>query len=205
MVRGWVAEAGGRGAWFASVPAQMKVRAAAMVCAFGLACGSVDQDPPANVPRGFGLDACFADVTAPETGFVEILTLVSTDPALRVRLARRPGDGAAVGETFAFELVRFGYEDEQTQRCIKATERLSYRYGHHNWDDEATVIDEDREYLVTMKYLLTAEDARWADALTIRAPGGAVIAGPINLRDGGCRSLPYDLNPCFRRMRTDSP
>jgi hypothetical protein len=47
------------------------------------------------------LDSCFETVAQPVQGFVEIQDLVSADEAIRLRIARQPGDRTAVGETWA--------------------------------------------------------------------------------------------------------
>jgi hypothetical protein len=81
---------------------------------------------------------------------------------------------------------------------------MSYDFGHHNWNERGEVRFAEVTYVFTL--VLDVRDFSWADELTGVQPGTeTVLLGPIELEDAGCRSLPYDLNPCLGRTRTDGP
>ncbi|MBK7775096.1 MAG: hypothetical protein IPI43_13350 [Sandaracinaceae bacterium] len=43
------------------------------------------------------------------------------------------GDRPSVGETYAYDMVRFGIERDGVVECITDQDALAYDFGHHNW------------------------------------------------------------------------
>lgn len=160
-----------------------------------LGCG--ETHTPADSGNADGgavtLDSCFAGL-APTggAGFVGTLSFESEDGSTRVRLARQPGDRSSVGETFPYDLVRFGIERDGVVECITDRDALAYDFGHHNWDDTATATGR-ADYVVRVRLDLTTDPVAWIDTLQINE------AAPITLTETGCDSIPPDLNHCSLR------
>jgi hypothetical protein len=153
-------------------------------------------------------EECFAEVEAPEAGFIEIQRFESEDGAVRVWRARQPGQRSAVGETFPYDLKRAWIETEdEPGACVTAASALSYEFGHHNWAEEWTITTERAQYIGRELYSsgpTDLEEWSWTDTLEAKDDSGATLF-MVGLVDDGCESMPYDLNPCLRRMRTDMP
>jgi hypothetical protein len=191
---------------------------ALLACAFVVtlcACGDDAADATPNGDAGTNgggdtrdLDACFADLVAPPVGFIEVQSFETEDGNLRLRRARRPGARSAVGETFPYDLVRFGVESDTGSRCVTEPARLDYAFGHHNWNERWEARTGDMRYVVREALdvtRLSVEGDVWTTTVElIPQPSGAPLPSK-DLIATGCYSLPYDYNPCFRRMRTDQP
>jgi hypothetical protein len=148
--------------------------------------------PSADAATPGTLDACFEGL-APRvaTRTYNVLEFVGDGGAIRVRLAREVGERSAVGETFAYDLVRFGIEIDGEVTCFTEPSSLAYDFGHHNWNDTATATGE-HEHAVTMRY--DVETGSWNDTLSI--DGGA----DVPLENVACLSLPtFDANHCLLR------
>ncbi|MEZ4328682.1 MAG: hypothetical protein R3B40_25890 [Polyangiales bacterium] len=166
----------------------------------GLAACGTSHAPGAN-DAGHGdtgtapstLDACFAGLAPTgDSPFVGTLRFESLDGSIELRLARQPGDRPAVGETWAYDLVRFGIAQDGVVTCITQPGALAYDFGHHNWADIATA-DGAATYVVSMRYEFTGDAAAWVDTLQIDG------AAPITLRATACDVTPNDLNHCLLR------
>lgn len=159
-------------------------------------------DAGSGADGGTTLEACFDGLAPRQAGrFVEVLGLRQDPAGARLIMAREPGDRpGAVGETWAFDLVRFAIETTDGARhCVNNPAVLEYSFGHHNWDERARVVIEDRAYVITLKYFFNGQ-AAWVDELNIHdATSGALIAGPLPLVVEACRSIPTDPNACFAR------
>lgn len=139
------------------------------------------------------LDACFAGLAPrPNGSFVGTLVFESEDGSVEVRLAREPGDRTSVGETFPYDLVRFGIERNGVVECITDRDQLAYDFGHHNWNDTATA-EGNATYMVTIRLDTTDDPVVWVDTLQINE------AAPITLRATACDVTPLDLNHCSLR------
>jgi hypothetical protein len=153
-------------------------------------------------------EECFADLEAPDVGFVELQRFESEDGSVRVWRARQPGDRMPVGETFPYDLKRAWIETEdEPGTCVTAVSALSYEFGHHNWAEEWTVTTDHAQYIGREMYSTTSADTAqwdWTDTLEAQDDRGETLF-MVGLVDDGCESMPYDLNPCMLRMRTDEP
>ena len=140
------------------------------------------------------LDGCFEGLERGATDpFIGTLTLRSTDGSVRVRIARQPGDRPFVGETWPYDLLRFGVTSEGVTTCVTESSALGYTFGHHNWNDEAMATGES-DYSLTMVYSFATDPAGWSDELSI---DGAL---PIPLELESCETdPPEDLNHCLLR------
>lgn len=172
------------------------------------ASGPTDASADVLVDGGaVSLDECF-DGIAPSraaAAFVQIQTLETEDSSVRLRIAVEPGDAMAVGETFAYELVRFGVTRDGETVCVTDRASLAYVWGHHNWNEVTTATVGADVYEVRSLFEFTSDDSVWADTLTVRpTAGGAASLDAVTLVEAGCRSIPYNYNPCFRRTRTDT-
>lgn len=169
-----------------------------------------DAGPGGDAGPGFDagpvadLDACFDGIAPTDGGFVQIQDLLNDDGSIHVRLATEPGDRMAIGETFPYDLVRFGITRDGVTTCITDPAQLAYEFGHHNWNELATATTATDVYEVHMVLDIVGDPPGWTDTLTISDPGSTTPReGPIPMHDGGCRSVPFDPNPCLMRMRTD--
>jgi hypothetical protein len=150
------------------------------------------------------LDECFAGVTRPPSTFVDIQSYATQDGRYQVRRARQPGDRLSVGETFPYDLVRFGVSTGGRVSCIERPADLSYDFGHHNWNDTMEARTGEATYRVHEQFDVAASGERWKFTFTVLdATGRTVVEGPLPLTDTGCHTLPFDLNGCPGRMRTD--
>ncbi|MCA9579202.1 MAG: hypothetical protein KC668_27425 [Myxococcales bacterium] len=139
------------------------------------------------------LDACFAGLAPTgDSPFVGTLRFESVDGTIEVRLARQPGDRPAVGETWAYDMVRFGIARDGVVTCITQPSALAYDFGHHNWADVATA-EGTSTFVVSMRYEFTGDEPTWVDTLQIDE------AAPITLRATACDVTPNDLNHCLLR------
>jgi len=129
----------------------------------------------------------------------------TADGTIRLWRARRPGDRSAVGETFPYDLVRFAVESDDDVACVTTPGALAYEFGHHNWNEAWTADTALHTYAVTESLSFGDAGAVWTDRLTVTTAAGAPVLGPVALEPTGCFSIPYDLNPCMSRQRTDSP
>ena len=139
------------------------------------------------------LESCFLGL-APTAGspFVGTLSFESLDGSTRVRLARQPGERSAVGETWAYDLVRFGIEHNGEVECITNRAALMYNFGHHNWAETATAQGVGT-YVISMRYDFLGDEARWIDTLQINE------IAPMTLRATACDVTPLDVNHCLLR------
>jgi hypothetical protein len=144
------------------------------------------------------LDECFEGLQPRRAGqVVNVLTFQTADGATAVRLAREIGDRTAVGETFAYDLVRFGIDRDGAVDCVTDVSRLKYTFAHHNWDDEVEA-QGDAKYVVHMTFDVTAAENRWTDTLAI--DGGATQT--LSLTE--CSVFPtVDLNHCLLRPQDE--
>lgn len=172
--------------------------------------GTADAGGPGG--GSLDLDACFEDLAVPQDRFVEVQSFATQDGAIRVRRARQPGMRSAVGETVAYDLVRFGIEIDGAAHCVTQAAQLDYEFGHHNWNErwQARVgairyAGHEELDVARLSSDFDAPDL-WSDTIEAFAiEGDARIWGPRMLVPAGCYSLPYDYNPCFKRERTDQP
>jgi len=123
---------------------------------------------------------------------VGTLSFESADGSIRVRLARQPGERASVGETFPYDLVRFGIERDGVVECVTDRDALRYDFGHHNWDDTATA-EGNATYVVAIRLDITSDPVLWVDTLQINE------IAPMSLEFTGCAVTPFDLNHCSLR------
>lgn len=168
------------------------------------AAGAADSGPPP--PQG-GVtgEECFAELEAPEAGFIEIQRFRSEDDSVEVWRARKPGDRSAVGETFPYDLIAVWIDSaDEDGRCVTDRAAMTYEFAHHNWDESWTVETEHAIYAARETYNIGAAGSSWADTLEAKDSGGRTLF-TVELVDRGCETLPYDLNPCLMRMRLDSP
>ena len=148
------------------------------------------------------LEACFADLRAPAHGFIDDQRFTSEDGHLELRRARQPGTRPAVGETFAYDLIRFGLRDDRGVICsARRRPRLSVRAP------QLGDVVEARAGAELFRVRETRHDFdSWSFTFWVVDPAThGLLQGPVLLRDGGCRTLPFDLNGCPGRMRTDRP
>jgi hypothetical protein len=185
---------------------------AALFLVTGCAADDDDGNAPLNdagdMPSMTTGEECFDDLAAPDTGFVELQRFRSEDGAVRIWRARQPGDRVAVGETFPYDLVRAWVEAEnEPGTCVTQASALTYEFGHHNWSEEWSVTTDHARYIGRELYSNSAPDDAdfgWTDSLEAKSASGATLF-MVDLVDDGCESMPYNLNPCLRRMRTDTP
>ena len=152
------------------------------------------------------LDECFADLTAPTSGwFIDIQSYATGDGRYRIRRARQPGDRIAVGETLPYDLVRFAVETETGVLCVGSPSALSYDFGHHNWNETMDARTPAASCKVHERAKAVAGlGLTWMDTLTILDPTDeSVVEGPLSLTEAGCYTLPFNLNGCPGRTRTD--
>jgi hypothetical protein len=160
-----------------------------------------DLDPPLT---SFALlEACVTGIP-PNGRVVEYLNFTSADGALELRVARRWIEGSAVGETFVLELAGFALNDHGSTVCITCPAHLGYAYSHHNWQDQATAVVADTEYMLTMVFNLVGPGS-WTDDLTaVRISAGSQLWGPVPLVAVSCATdPPGDANFCVMRPRID--
>jgi hypothetical protein len=145
-------------------------------------------------------------VSEPAAGFIEIQAFSSVERDVYIERARQPGQRSAVGETFAYDLKAVLITTADDAACVKRSADLSYEFGHHNWSEIWSVRTTKARYVVHETYSFENQGRPWVDTVEARAlEGDALLWGPVALQDEGCRSLPYNLNPCLRRERTDMP
>lgn len=159
---------------------------------------STTTDDNSDVKTVNSLDECFEGLQPRRAGeVVNVLSFQTADEATVVRLAREIGDRTAVGETFAYDLVRFGIERDGAVDCVTDASRLKYTFAHHNWDDEVEAQGEAK-YVVHMTFDVTAAENRWTDTLAI----GDGAAQTLKLTD--CSVIPPgDLNHCLFRPKEE--
>jgi hypothetical protein len=161
-----------------------------------------DADADTDTDTDGDLDDCFSNIGPTGNSFVQIQDFVNDDGTIHIRLATEPGDRSAVGETFPYDLKRFGITRNGVTVCVTEVQDLAYDFGHHNWNEVATSTTLSAVYEVSMLYDFM--DGLWEDELTIFDSDGVTVSeGPMKLNDAGCRSIPFDLNPCMARDRTD--
>jgi hypothetical protein len=172
-----------------------------LVC---LACSSNGNPPAPDAAVARSLDECFAGTARPSRSFIDIQSYTSADGRYLIRRARQPGDRVAVGETFPYDLIRFGMSAPDRVICIDRRSDLSYDFGHHNWNDTMTARTAEASYRIHEQYDVVASDIRWKFTFTILdAAGQTTREGPLPVEDAGCYTLPFDLNGCPGRTRTD--
>lgn len=177
-----------------------------------MACGDDDGGAGPNTDHDASVmmtaEACFADLTAPTDGwFVETQRFVTSDDAIHLWRARKPGTRpGAVGETFAYDLVRFWIgSDDEPGTCITASSAMTYDFAHHNWNETWSATTDFARYVVHERLDFGATETSWQDTLEVFDPNDVPRGGTQDLEDDGCSSLPYDLNPCMFRTRVDTP
>lgn len=160
--------------------------------------GGTTTDDSSDVKMVNTLDECFDGLQPRRAGeVVNLLTFQTADGATAVRLAREIGERTAVGETFAYDLVRFGIERNGAVDCVTSADSLKYTFAHHNWDDEVEAQGEAK-YVVHMTFDVTAAENRWTDTLAI--DDGATQT--LSLTD--CSVFPtVDLNHCLLRPQDE--
>lgn len=163
-------------------------------------------DPDADASSPSTLEACLSDLGEPDFGFLGIQRFRSADGKVRVARARQIIDAPTVGETFAYALVRFWIEsDEEPGTCVRGKSALTYEYAHHNWNETWSAETDLALYEGAEVFSPIDAEVRWADTLTAKSKDGKVLWGPLELEEDGCSSLPYDLNACSTRTRSDEP
>lgn len=161
-------------------------------------------DDPGKNPTT--LDACLSELSEPDSGFISIQRFRSSDGKVKLARARQTIDAPTVGETFAYAMVRFWIEsDDEPGTCVRAKSALSYEYAHHNWDETWSATTELATYDGNELFNTDGGEVLWTDTLTAKSKDGKVLFGPIMLQEDGCSSIPYDLNPCLTRTRSDEP
>jgi hypothetical protein len=162
----------------------------------GLGCSP---SQPTSFDAAIPFESCFEGL-APRSGrFVEVQSY--TGPGLKVQRARTPGDGIVPGETFPYEMIRFALEAGTEAFCVSNRADLTYHYQHHNWNDSMEARVGSTVYRLTEKRI---DFASWEFELTtVDASTGTVRGEPQKLADAGCFTIPFDLNGCPGRMRTD--
>jgi hypothetical protein len=169
-----------------------------------------DDSADGDTDKAGGIDGgsqdCTEDPQAPagDFNFIVIQKFAAQDQGISLSLAWTIGDGSAVGETFAFDMVRFIVSDDQVNQCIQDDQLMQYTWGHHNWDETLTATTNGREYKVKM-VRENIEDNAWVDSLEIRdEQSGEIIEGPVVLEDLGCRTIPPgNPNACVFRNDLD--
>ena len=172
-----------------------------------VACGDSNHEPdePGGPPTHSDAQACFADLTMPASGWVEIQRFHTAEHGIKLWRARQTTDGPTVGETTAYELVRFWVESaDEPGTCVTAPEALTYSYQHHNWDETWQANTLEFRYLGHEPFNLGGEPP-WLDTLTVKDATGATLVSDVPLIEDGCNTLPYDLNACVLRTRSDAP
>jgi hypothetical protein len=188
----------------AQPPARPRISEAGLLALLLLTGGCGSSDPAPDPVPARSLDECFAGLTRPAVLFVETQSYATADGRYQIRRARQPGDRVAVGETFAYDLVRFGVARGSDVVCVHRTADLSYDFGHHNWDDTMEARTGTTGYRIHEKLNASGIDDRWMFTFTILDPAsGAIREGPLPLAATGCHTQPFDLNGCPGRMRTD--
>ena len=171
-------------------------------------CGSDDEAMSDAGGGPIAAEDCFADLAAPEAGFVEVQRFRSEDGSLRVWRARQPGDRSAVGETFPYDLVRAWIETEdEPGACVTEARALAYTFGHHNWAEEWSMTTAHAKYIGREMFSNAPADPAewtWTDTLEAQDDDGAPLF-TVGLIEDGCETMPYDLNACMQRMRIDEP
>jgi hypothetical protein len=115
---------------------------------------------------------------------------------LSARIARRVTDGTTVGETFALELAGFALDFQDELICVLDLGQMEYQWGHHNWDETATITHQGTEYVLTLRYY-AAGAPEWTDELTAT---GVSVWGPLRLTATACSTdPPNDANFCMGR------
>ena len=163
----------------------------------------LDLGPEGDAMVATDLDDCFADF-APSR-FAVVQTLQTDDGAVRLRTGSEVGDRPVVGETFAFDLKRFGITRSGATTCITDLSALTYDFGHHNWAETLSATAGASRFEVHMEYNIVGKPPAWRDELSVYAVGSTTPReGPLPLTENGCRSIPAgDLNACLGRTRTD--
>jgi hypothetical protein len=192
-----VAEHGPRRVWAAGL--------LCLVCWWPLSCSdSTDGSTPGpGLDAGADFDACFSNLAAGQW-FTEVQGFKTDDDAVHVFRARRPGPKPAVGETFAYELVRFFVASTAETACVSDAGALDYEYAHHNWNEKWRAQTATRRYLGTEQRIFD-EQTSWRSQLTIQsADGQQTLLGPVSLEGVTCFTVPPgDPNACTWRKRTD--
>ncbi len=166
--------------------------------------GSDASDDLPEPPDPDRFEGCLTHLKAPENGFIEVQRFVVGEPELTIVRARRPSDKPTVGETFAYELVAVALKSADEEACITDSAQLSYSYAHHNWDETWSVRTSRAHYAVRETYVLDFENQGWKDSLEVRSlEDDSLLFPAVELEADGCYSLPYNLNPCMQRTRTD--
>ena len=165
------------------------------------ACGASPSAPTPDAGErdaapstGTTLASCFEGL-APRVagGVVNVLGFETADGALRLRLAREPGERSAVGETYPYDLVRFAIERDGEVECITEAGSLAYDFGHHNWLDAMTAQGR-ATYVVSIRYDVGSDPVMWMDTLRVDA------GEPMALTLTRCQTMPVeDLNHCLLR------
>ncbi len=150
--------------------------------------------------------SCSSDLIAPdeEYNFLGVLNFTIEGEDTTIQIAREPGKGDAVGETFAFHLMRFSLKNSEKDLCIDNTSQLAYTWGHHNWDETIEITDGDTRYIIRLVFQYL-EESVWNDTIEAKsAKSGNTLWGPKKLVDAGCETLPPgNLNECMLRSRLD--
>lgn len=151
-------------------------------------------------------EACFAGLKAPATGFISIQAFSVEELGLTLMRAREPGERSAVGETFPYDLLRVSLSSAEEDTCVTKKSALSYEFGHHNWNEKWSARTARARYVVRELRSFDDPATPWIDSLEVRSlEDDSLLMGPFALKEAGCRSLPYDLNPCSLRTRIDKP
>jgi hypothetical protein len=149
---------------------------------------------------------CLKGVTAPAAGFIEIQAFSSVEHGVYIERARQPGQRSAVGETSPYDLKIVAITADDDAACVQRAADLRYEFGHHNWDEVWSVRTTKARYVGRERYGFDDPQQPWTDTLEARAlADDALLWGPIPLSEEGCRTLPYNLNPCLMRERIDEP
>jgi hypothetical protein len=173
-------------------------------------CGDANDDgskaPDRDAAAATSAEACFADLTMPDRGWIEVQRFRADEPGIRVWRARQTTDGPTIGETTAYKLVRVWVQsDEEPGACVHDQNALAYTYQHHNVDETWQAKSASAQYFGHETLDFGAIDGAWNDTLSVKDTGGQEIIKDLKLTEDGCYSLPYDLNPCLRRRRLDEP
>jgi len=168
--------------------------------------GTLDAGEDGGGSRTATLEACLSDLSEPESGFIGIQRFRSKDGKVSLARARQTIDAPTVGETLAYALVRFWIEsDEEPGTCVRGKSALSYEYAHHNWNETWSAKSNVATYEGAEVFSPVDATARWSDTLSAKDKNGKLLWGPVELEEDGCTSIPYDLNPCSSRTRSDKP
>ncbi len=163
----------------------------------------IDHEPESETSVCITAD-CTENLQAPDGyDFIGILDFNIEGEDTGIRIAREPGDGTAVGETYPFDLIRFSICGDNVSYCIEAKADLKYTWGHHNWDETIEATAGDIRYLILLKADLPGN--KWDDTIeAFSKTSGESLWGPKNLVNTGCMTLPAgNLNECFMRTRQD--